>query len=132
MKLLLDTHVLLFWVARDPRLTAAQSSAIGEASPDDPLLVADISLWEIATLANLGRIRLQRPLRGWLEAAVSPPLVRRLSISPAVAAEVADLPDTFQRDPADRIIVASARTFGAAVATLDRRIIDSGLVETVA
>jgi PIN domain nuclease of toxin-antitoxin system len=67
-----------------------------------------------------------------LEAATAPPLVRRVSISPAVAAEVTELPATFHRDPADRIIVATARTAGAAVATMDVRIIESGLVETIA
>jgi PIN domain nuclease of toxin-antitoxin system len=132
VSVLLDTHVLLFWLGRDPRLTAEQANAIEGAAPDAPLLVSDISLWEIATLTALGRIRLRRPLRDWLESAVAPPLVRRISISPAVAAEVADLPSTFHRDPADRIIVATARTAGARVATSDRRIIDSGLVEIVA
>jgi PIN domain nuclease of toxin-antitoxin system len=128
---LLDTHVLLFWLGGDPRLTRAQADAIGSASADEPLLVSDISLWEVATLVSLGRIRLRRPLRDWLEAAVAPPLVRRMSISPAVAAEVTELPDTFHRDPADRIIVATARTAGAAVVTGDSRIIDSRLVETI-
>lgn len=131
MSVLLDTHVLLFWLGGDPRLTRAQSRAIENASADEPLLVSDISLWEVSTLVSLGRIRLRRPLRDWLEAAVAPPLVRRVSVSPAVAAEVAELPDTFHRDPADRIIVATARTAGAAVATADTRIIDSGLVETI-
>lgn len=131
MKLLLDTHVLLYWVGKDSRLSRAQSRALDEATPEEPLLVSDISLWEIATLKSLGRIRVQRPLRAWLEAAVAPPLVRRVSLSPAIAAEVAELPDDFHRDPADRIIVASARTAGAAVVTMDRRIIDSGLVDTV-
>lgn len=131
MSVLLDTHVLLFWLSGDKRLTPAQGKAIAAASGEAPLLVSDISLWEIATLASLGRIRLRRPLRDWLEAAVSPPLVRRVSISPAVAAEVTSLPSTFHRDPADRIIVATARTAGAAVATTDSRIIGSGLVETI-
>jgi PIN domain nuclease of toxin-antitoxin system len=128
---LLDTHVLLFWLGGDLRLTSAQAGAIEAASADEPLLVSDISLWEVATLLSLGRIRLQRPLRDWLETAVAPPLVRRMSISPAVAAEVAQLPSSFHRDPADRIIVATARVAGAVVATSDGRIVDSGLVETV-
>jgi PIN domain nuclease of toxin-antitoxin system len=132
VSVLLDTHVLLFWLGGDPRLSRAQARAIAKASADEPLLVSDISLWEVATLASLGRIRLRRPLRDWLEAAVAPPLVRRVSISPAVAAEVADLPATFHRDPADRIIVATARMAGAVVATGESRIIDSGLVETIA
>jgi PIN domain nuclease of toxin-antitoxin system len=131
VSVLLDTPVLLFWLGRDPRLTSEQARTIEGASPEAPLLVSDISLWEIATLTALGRIRLRRPLRDWLESAVAPPLVRRISISPAVAAEVAELPSTFHRDPADRIIVATARTAGAKVATSDRRIIDSGLVEIV-
>jgi PIN domain nuclease of toxin-antitoxin system len=130
--ILLDTHVLLFWLGRDPRLTSAQARAIESATADAPLLVSDITLWEVATLVNRGRIRLRWPLRDWLEMAVAPPLVRRMTISPAVAAEVAELPATLHRDPADRIIVATARSAGAAVATTDRRIMDSGLVEVVA
>lgn len=101
------------------------------ASEEAPLWVSDITLWEIATLVQLNRLRLRLPLHDWLERAVSPPLVRRIGISPAVAAEVAALPDSFHRDPADRIIVASARTFGATLLTQDRRIVQSGLVPTI-
>jgi len=57
--------------------------------------------------------------------------VRRCGISPAVAAEVAALPDSFHRDPADRILVATARVQGATLLTQDERIIRSGLVATV-
>jgi PIN domain nuclease of toxin-antitoxin system len=71
---------------------------------------------------------LDRPLREWLEQATALPLVRRVEISPAVAAEVAALPATFQRDPADRIIVATARVLGAKLVTSDRAIIASKLV----
>ena len=82
-------------------------------------------------LHSRGRIRLKIPLREWLEAAVAPPLVRRCGISPAVAAELAALPDSFHRDPADRILVATARVLGATLLTQDRRIVDAALVETV-
>ena len=66
-----------------------------------------------------------------LEAAVAPPLVRRVPISPAVAAKVAAPPNSFHGDPADRIIVASSRTSGATLVTQDQRLIASGLVTTV-
>jgi PIN domain nuclease of toxin-antitoxin system len=82
-------------------------------------------------LFSLGRIELDVPLREWLESASAEPLVRRCAISPAVAAEVAALPDSFHRDPADRILVATARVFGATLLTMDKRIIASKLVATV-
>ena len=61
----------------------------------------------------------------------APPLVRRIGISPAIAAEVAGLPDWFHRDPADRIIVATARIMGASLLTNDIGIRDADLVQTI-
>ena len=66
-------------------------------------------------------------LSEWLERAVAPPLVERCTITPAVAAEVAALPATFHRDPADRILVATARVHGATLLTADERIRAAGL-----
>ena len=62
------------------------------------------------------------------EAATAPPLVERVPLTRAIAAGVAALPDTFHRDPADRIIVATAQVLGATLLTLDRRIAASGIV----
>ena len=131
MRALLDTHVLIRWLNDRSQLSSRQRQVIGAADDNSPLLVSDISLWEVATLHSLGRIRLSIPLREWLEKAVAPPLVRRLGISPAIAAEMAALPDWFHRDPADRILVATARTLGATLLTQDRRIVDSALAETI-
>jgi PIN domain nuclease of toxin-antitoxin system len=132
MKALLDTHVLLEWFARSSKISAAQRKIVETANGENPLHVSDISLWEIATLSDLGRIRLGLPLREWLEAAVAPPLVQRVAISPAIAADVAALPGSFHRDPADRIIVASARVLGATILTRDRRIRRAHIVPTIA
>ena len=82
-------------------------------------------------LHGLGRIRLSLPLREWLERATAPPRVRRCGISPAIAAEVVSFPQSFPRDPADRIIVATARVLGATLLTSDGRIIDSEMVPTL-
>ena len=133
MRALLDTHVLLWWFDGSSRLSPAQARVLSEAKEgEEPLWVADVTLWEIANLASLGRIELRFPVRDWLERATAPPLVRRLPITPAVAAEVASLPPDFHRDPADRLIVASARVLGATLLTKDRRIIDAGVVPTLA
>ncbi len=131
MTALLDTHVLIWWLNDSDWLSPAQQEVVSSASAQSPLLVSDISLWEVATLQRLGRIRLTIPLREWLDKAVAPPLVRRYGISPAIAAELATLPDSFQRDPADRILVATARVFGATLLTQDRRIVDAALVDTL-
>ena len=128
---LLDTHVLLWWFEGGDRLSASHRRVLDNASPDRPLYLSEISLWEVATLYELGRIRLSLPLRDWLERASAPPLVRRYGVSPTVAAELANFPSTFHRDPADRIIVATARIIGATVLTCDRRIIEAGIVPTL-
>lgn len=131
MTALLDTHVLIWWLNDRMQLSPRQREVVEAATPDGPVFVSDISLWEVAMLASLGRIRLALPLREWLDKAIAPPLVRRQGISPAVATEVAALPDSFHRDPADRILVATARVLGATLLTNDRRIVDASLTPTL-
>lgn len=131
MTALLDTHVLIWWLQGDGPVSSAQQRVLDAADGDSPLRVSDISLWEIATLHSLNRIRLTLPLRDWLEKAVAPPLVRRHGISPAIAGAMAALPDSFHRNPADRILVATARILGATLLTQDRHIVESGLVGTL-
>lgn len=131
MRYLLDTHILLWWLNAEPRLSTKHRQILDAASAENPLRVSDISLWEIATLESLGRLELRLPLRDWLERAIAPPLVRTVGISPAIAAEAAALPDTFHRDPADHILAATARVLGATLLTEDSRIRDSGVAATL-
>jgi PIN domain nuclease of toxin-antitoxin system len=95
------------------------------------LFVSDISLWEVATLVELKRIRLSMGVATWLQRATAAPLVERVGISPEIAAEVANLPATFHRDPADRLLVATARALGVTLITEDTRIIDAALCATL-
>ncbi|MCY3624272.1 MAG: type II toxin-antitoxin system VapC family toxin [Gammaproteobacteria bacterium] len=131
MTCLLDTHILIWWLNDGVRLSPAQHEVLSKADAESPLVVSDISLWEVATLWGLGRIQLSLPLREWLDRAVAPPLVRRQGISPAIAAELAALPESFHRDPADRILVATARVLGATLVTQDQRIVDYDLAATL-
>ena len=78
MTALLDTHVLIWWLNDSNRLSPAQQEVVASGSAESPLLVSDISLWEVATLHSLGRIQLTIPLRAWLDKAAAPPLVRHL------------------------------------------------------
>ena len=75
MTLLVDTRLVVV-ADGEKGLSSAQSRRLRKATPASPVLVSDISLWEIATLASLGRIELTIPLRQWLERAVA----RRLSV----------------------------------------------------
>ena len=131
MTALLDTHLWWWWVTGEPGASRAQKRILARINPETPVLLSDISLWEVATLVSLGRLAVTVPLREWLENAAAPPLVRRCAISPAVAAAVAVLPDDFHRDPADRIIVATAQVHGATLLTRDTRIAAAKLVPTV-
>jgi len=131
MRVLLDTHVLIWWVARSRQLTARLKRVLRSVEKDPPAYVSDVSLWEIAVLVERRRIELDLPLHDWLERATAGPLIERVGISPAVAAETTRLPADFHRDPADRIIAATARVHGARLMTLDERMIRSAAVPVV-
>lgn len=125
---LLDTHAWIWWIEQDARL-GAKAIAVLDALPADrrPFL-CDISLWEVATLVERGRLELDVPLDQWFEAAAHPRSVQVLPVSSRIAAEVARLPETFHRDPADRLIVATSRAQHMPVLTHDDRIRRSRLV----
>lgn len=122
--LLLDTHVWIWFMLASPELSVSARNAINRAATAGRLRIAAISLWETALLASGGRVVLGRPVTQWMTAAVS---ARGLSVEPLqpqVAVEAYSLPDAFHRDPADRLIVATARVTNAALMTRDRRILD--------
>ena len=125
---LLDTHVWIWWVQADPRLDRRTLEALDALPPDDRPLLCDISLWEVAMLVALGRLTLGESLETWLDAAADPRTVHTLPVTPAIAAEVARLPETFRRDPADRLIVATCRALGHPLVTRDRAITAARLV----
>jgi len=127
MRLLLDTHVLVWWHEKAERLSPPARRALKRLSPENPALVSDFSLWEIANLVHHKRLKLSLDLRAWLEQATSGPLVEVVSITPEIAAEVAALGDSMHKDPADRVIVATARVLGATLVTEDSLIRDAGI-----
>jgi PIN domain nuclease of toxin-antitoxin system len=128
---LLDTHVVLWWFQQPKRLSAAQRRVLRQAGDNASLGIADVTLLEIALLLERGRIDLALPLEEWLAHATAGPLVERCGLSPAIAREMVSLSTTRDWDPADRILVATARVMGVPLVTSDTRIADSGLVRTV-
>ncbi len=125
----LDTHAWIWWVDRDPRLGGAALNALDSLSDEDRPRLCDISLWEVATLVERGRLSFKIPFAEWVDAAAHPRTVRLLPITSAIATEIASLPKTFHRDPADRVIVATSRVMQTPLLTKDRRITGSRLVQ---
>jgi len=122
--LLLDTHVWLWLVAGSADLSTGARLTIDEAAAAGTLRVAAISLWEVALLASRGRIILGKSIGLWLEEALADPGPAIDPLSPQIAVESYVLPDVFHRDPADRLIVATARVANATLMTRDQRILD--------
>jgi len=122
--LLLDTHVWLWLVAGSVDLTTEARLTIDEAAAAGALRIAAISLWEVALLASRGRIVLGKSIGLWLDEALADPGPAIDPLSPQIAVESYALPDVFHRDPADRLIVATARVANAILMTRDHRILD--------
>lgn len=89
----------------------------------DGVGVSTISCWEIAQLTASSRLDLTVPVADWFAAALGYPGVQLLELTPEIAIEANYLPSTFHRDPADRIIVATARIMGCELLTADSRIL---------
>jgi PIN domain nuclease of toxin-antitoxin system len=120
--IVLDTHIWVWWVHGDSRLTTRQARFIQEHEAQG-LGVSAISCWEIAMLVQRKRLDLGRPAREWFDAALAYPGMRLLELSPQVAVESTELPGNFHGDPADRMIVATARVWQAPLVTSDAKIL---------
>ena len=122
MKALLDTHIWVWWLTGDPALTARERASLDSAADAGELCLAAISLWETQMLYARGRFALPVPLPDWLRRAAAPPVVTILPLDVQVVTALADLPERFHGDPADRLIVATARAHQLPLATHDARI----------
>ena len=131
MRCLLDTCAWIWDVSDRRRLSKAARNAIDRAADRDELHLSVISCWEVAKLVEKGRLRLALPVREWIERALTRPGLTLLPLSPAVAIESTELPGRPSPDPADQIIVATARRHQLAVVTPDRRIGDYDGVRSV-
>jgi PIN domain nuclease of toxin-antitoxin system len=128
--IVLDTHIWVWWVHGDDRLTRTQAEVI-EASETDVIGVSAISCWEIAKLVEYGRLELPCSLEEWFEDALSYPGIHLLELTPEIAIESTQLPGEFHRDPADQMIVATARVYACPLVTSDGRLLEYAHVETV-
>jgi PIN domain nuclease of toxin-antitoxin system len=114
MRLLLDTHALLWWLADDRRLGAQARALI--ASRDNEILVSSASLWEIVVKIRAGKLEADF---GAIEAALGPEGFKRLDISPAHLATLVRM-SLHHKDPFDHLLIAQALAEEAVLVLDDR------------
>ena len=128
--ILLDTHIWVWWVDDSQQMRDRQRQIIQD-NVQNGLGVSAISCWEVAKLVEYGRLELACAVEEWTAQAMAYPGVQLLELTPQIAIESTKLPGSFHRDPADQIIVATARVYDIPLLTADRRILQYQHVRTL-
>ena len=128
--ILLDTHVW-FWSLTEPDRLSKRAYDLIERTPVDERAIASISIWEFAMMAFKGRIQMKMGSEQWLKYATEKTGIQILELTPSIAIESCQLPGSFHADPADRIIVATARINGATLITKDKNILSYPYVNSI-
>jgi len=123
MKYLLDTHTWVWWHMHPQNLSRKVKILIGNTSKYDELLLSAISPWEFSKLLEKRRIGISCDPQDWINAALDLPKLRLVHLSPILAYRSTILPQPFHDDPADQIIVATAREENATILTKDQSIL---------
>lgn len=122
--LLLDTHAWLWLVQGEQQFSDENLALIEQAAREARLRVSSISIWEVAMLEVKGRIALSLDCHTWVQQALAAPGLDLLTLEPDILIDSSRLPGAFHGDPADRIIVATARARGACLLTRDGKILE--------
>ena len=124
MRLLLDTHVLVWLLEDSARITESVHAQIQDAVDADELYVSAITPWEIAMLVAKGRLRFNRDVADWIDAALSQPGIQLAPLAPAISVASTRLPWPTHPDPADRILMATSRSLDLTLVSADEQILD--------
>lgn len=129
MTLLLDTHFWIWWLTPEAPITRAERAALDNKAREGSLCISAISMWEAQLLHSKRRLQLPLPFAAWLARATDPAIVSVLPLDRDVIIALDGLSAKFHGDPADRLIVATARAHGLRVATRDQSIRKSRAVK---
>jgi PIN domain nuclease of toxin-antitoxin system len=127
--IILDTHIWIWWADNNPRLTQQHREWIQQYQSQG-LGVSMISCWEVAKLVENNRLALSLAVDEWLTAALAYPGVQLLNLTIPIIVESTNLTG-FHRDPADQLIVATARIYGCPLLTADSKILAYPDVQTI-
>lgn len=128
--ILLDTNALIWWSTAPEKLSGKARKIIEEVIKKEKVLVSSISVWEVYLLMKKKRVGFSIDTDSWLQKLESLPFVRFIPVDNKIAALSIKL-DFTNSDPADRIIIATALTFGAKLITADKKILNYSGVQSV-
>lgn len=128
----LDTHALIWWLSNKKQLsTKARRLLDRESTESQSLCVSSISIWEISMLVLKKRLELTLNLEDWVTHVEAVDAIRFIPVSNKIALRSSQLPAPMHQDPADRIIIATARELGTQLVTADERIRGYALIDTL-
>jgi PIN domain nuclease of toxin-antitoxin system len=120
--IVLDTHALVWWVNGDDALSKKAKAAIERELDGGQIILSAISAWEIAMLVEREKLVLSMDVASWLTTVSAIDAVRFVPVDVEIGLKSIDLPGEFHKDPADRMIVATARKLAVPLVTRDEKI----------
>ena len=131
--IIIDTHVLVWFVSGDnSQLSIPAKNAIEKTiNEDSEVIISSISAWEIAMLIEKGRLVLSMDVESWIKETAQVDGFRFVAVDNEIGIKSTKLPGDFHKDPADRIIVATARKLAVPLVTADEKIITYEHVKTI-
>lgn len=121
--ILLDTHVLLWWISGLQKIPAPVLRKIELHKKKNEISISAITFWEVAMLSKKGRLGLNTDLKQWISQVVHLSFLQIISADYPILVQSVLLPEPFHADPADRILVATAQQHGATLITKDQKIL---------
>ena len=128
--IVLDTHVLLWWIGQPEKLSQKAKHYLEEASKKSEILISSISIWEIYLLVKRNRLQLTMDIDTWLEKVERLPFLRFIPVDNKIAIKSVTLSEPLHSDPADRMIIATSLQENALLITSDKRILAYPHVQT--
>jgi len=129
--IVLDTHVWLWFISNPELLSRKARKDVEFALQEEKIFISSISAWEIALLVSSQRLKLTLDVSDWIAKSEMLPYFHFIPVDNSIAIRSVNLPEPLHRDPADRIIIATAISLGACLLTKDEKILNYPHVKTV-
>ena len=129
--IVLDTHAWIWFTSKPDVLSGKAKYAVDKAVKEKNIFVSSISALEVALLVKNNRLQLSMDVTDWIAKSENLPFIRFIPVSNSIAVKSVNLPPPLHPDPADRIIIATALSAGAAIVTKDKKISDYAHVKTI-